>query len=82
MIFNTLTYYLLFLLPTALLFRNVRPDWRPWVCVAGGAAFFLFYSLTQFGGYFGAACLLMFLWESLFSRLYRKGSIFCRIGMA
>lgn len=82
MIFNTLTYYLLFLLPTAILFRNVRADWRPWVCVAGGAAFFLFYSLTQFGGYFGAACLLMFLWESLFSRLYRKGSIFCWIGVA
>ncbi len=82
MIFNTLTYYLLFLLPAAALFRVVRAEWRPLVCGGFGAGFFLFYSVTQFGGYFGAACLAMFIWESLFSRLYRKGSFWCWIGVA
>jgi alginate O-acetyltransferase complex protein AlgI len=81
MIFNSFSYYLLFLLPSAILYRWARPDWRPFVCVAGGAAFFFFYSLTQFGGWFGAACLLMFVWEALFSRLYKKGSFFCVIGV-
>ena len=82
MIFNTLPYYLFFLLPAAILFRMVRADWRPLVCIAAGCGFFLFYSITQFGGYFGAACLLMFFWESLFSRLYRKDSLFCWVGVA
>jgi alginate O-acetyltransferase complex protein AlgI len=81
MIFNTFGYYLLFLFPAAILFRLVRPDLRPIVCSIMGAAFFVFYSLTQFGGYFGAACLLMFLWESLFSRLYKKGSLLCIVGI-
>jgi alginate O-acetyltransferase complex protein AlgI len=80
-IFNTFTYYLYFLFPAAILFRLVRAGWRPLVCSAAGSGFFLFYSLTQFGGYFGAACLLMFFWEALFSRLYSKGSIFCWIGI-
>ena len=82
MIFNTLIYYFLFLLPAAGLFRVVKSDWRPLVCIVAGSGFFLYFSITQFGGYFGAACLLMFVWESLFSRLYKKGSIFCLIGVA
>lgn len=81
MIFNTFAYYLLFLLPASICFRVVRPGFRPLVCSFAGAGFFIYYSLTQFGGYFGAACLLVFLWESLFSRLYKKGSIFCIIGI-
>jgi alginate O-acetyltransferase complex protein AlgI len=80
-IFNTVSYYLLFLLPAAIIFRRVRDDWRPLVCIAAGGGFFLFYSIRQFGGYFGAACLLMFVWEAIFSRLYKKGSIFCWIGV-
>lgn len=81
MIFNTFSYYVFFLLPSAILFRLVKADWRPIVCIIGGSSFFLYYSLTQFGHYFGAACLLMFAWESVFSRLYQKGSIFCWIGV-
>jgi alginate O-acetyltransferase complex protein AlgI len=81
-IFNTFSYYVLFLLPTAIFFRLIRADWRPVVCIIGGSGFFLFYSITEFGGLFGAACLLIMVWESLFSRLYRPGSIFCLIGIA
>jgi alginate O-acetyltransferase complex protein AlgI len=81
MIFNTFAYYLFFLFPAAILFRLVRAEIRPLVCSTAGAGFFLYYSLTQFGGLFGAVCLLIFLWESIFSRLYKKGSIFCIIGV-
>jgi hypothetical protein len=56
-IFNTLAYYLLFLCLAALTFRLVRPAWRPQVCVAFGAAFFIFFSLTAVGGIAGACCL-------------------------
>src|SRR5579885_3118327 len=82
MIFNTFEYFLLFLLPAAVLFRMVRPAAQPWVCLAFGAAFFLFFSFTQIGGRAGAACLLIFIWESLFSRLYRPGSWLCLLGIA
>jgi alginate O-acetyltransferase complex protein AlgI len=81
-IFNTFSYFLLFLAPAAVLFRLVRPNAKPWVCLAFGAAFFVFFSLTQIGGIAGAFCLLIFIWESLFSRLYRKGSVLCLIGIA
>jgi alginate O-acetyltransferase complex protein AlgI len=82
MIFNTLSYYLLFLIPAALAFRSVVPHLRPWVCVVFGACFFVFFSLTAVGGVPGAFCLGIFLWESAFSRLYQKGSWLCWIGVA
>ena len=81
MIFNTFAYFILFLIPAAILFRCARPAVRPWICATFGAAFFTFFSLTQVGGLAGAFCLLIFLWESLFSRLYKKGSILCIIGI-
>jgi alginate O-acetyltransferase complex protein AlgI len=43
--------------------------------------FFIFFSLTSIGGLPGAFCLGMFLWESIFSRLYRQGSWVCWIGV-
>jgi alginate O-acetyltransferase complex protein AlgI len=82
MIFNTFVYYILFLLPAALLFRLVGSRLRPWVCLTFGAGFFIFFSITELNGYLGAACLLIFLWESLFSRLYERGSVFCWLGVA
>ena len=82
MIFNTIAYFLLFLMPAAILFRLVRPSLRPWIILTFGAAFFIFFSLTQIGGVVGAACLIVFIWESLFSRLYRPGSWLCLIGIA
>ncbi|HWF19485.1 MAG TPA: MBOAT family O-acyltransferase [Verrucomicrobiae bacterium] len=81
MIFNTIEYFLMFLVPAAILFRLVKPSLQPWVCLGFGAAFFVFFSLTQIGGAAGAACLLIFIWESLFSRLYRPGSWLCFIGI-
>ncbi len=82
MIFNTLWYYLLFLLPAALSFQWAPPRLRPWICTAFGAAFFGFFSFTALGGPAGAACLLIFLWESAFSRLYGKRSWWCWAGVA
>lgn len=82
MIFNTLEYFLLFLIPAAVLFRTTRPDVRPWILVAFGALFFVYYSLTSVGGIPGAVCLSIFVWETLFSRLYRKGSVWCLLGIA
>lgn len=82
MIFNTFAYFLMFLIPAAVLFRLVRPSAQPWVCVLFGGAFFVFFSLTQIGGVAGACCLLIFVWESIFSRFYKKGSTLCLIGIA
>lgn len=81
MIFNTFAYFILFLVPAAILFRLVRPSVQPWVCIAFGASFFVFFSLTQVGGAFGAACLLIFVWEAIFSRFYKQGSVLCLIGV-
>jgi alginate O-acetyltransferase complex protein AlgI len=81
MIFNTFSYFILFLIPAAVLFRMMRPAIRPWICVGFGGAFFIFFSLTQVGGAAGAFCLLIFVWESIFSRFYKKGSILCIVGI-
>jgi alginate O-acetyltransferase complex protein AlgI len=81
-IFNTFAYFLLFLVPAAVLFRLVRPTAQPWVCLGFGAGFFVFFSITQVGGIAGALCLLIFLWEAAFSRLYKEGSVLCLIGIA
>ena len=81
MIFNTFAYFILFLVPAAIVFRLVRPTAQPWVCIAFGASFFVFFSLTQVGGAFGAACLLIFIWETIFSRFYKQGSLLCLVGI-
>jgi alginate O-acetyltransferase complex protein AlgI len=81
MIFNTWDYYLLFLLPSAMLFRVLNTRYRPWVVLGSGSLFFLYFSYTQLGGLIGAACLGIFLWESLVSRFYKPGSWFCAVGV-
>ncbi|MBA3683787.1 MAG: MBOAT family protein [Planctomycetes bacterium] len=82
MIFNTVAYYALFLLPAAILYRAVALAFRPQVCVVFGGAFFVYFSITAVGGIAGACCLLLFLWEALFSRVYRPGSRWCLAGVA
>lgn len=81
MIFNTWDYYLLLLIPTAVLFRLSRPNVRPFIIAVSGSIFFLYFSYTQLGGSIGAACLLIFLWESFVSRFYKPGSWFCWLGI-
>src|SRR5690242_12895058 len=81
MIFNTFAYCIWFLVPAAILFRLVRPAAQPWVCIAFGASFFVFFSLHQLGGAFGAACLVIFIWETIFSRFYKQGSVLCFVGI-
>src|ERR1039457_1623479 len=80
LIFNTFTYYLFFLLPSAALYRLV-PGWlRPWVIVLFGGGFFLYFAYGM-AGFFGALCLAIFVWESLLSRLYRPSSRWCVVGI-
>ena len=81
MIFTTFSYFL-FLIPTALLFRLSGPRLRPWICVASGVAFFVYFSVTGLAGWIGAACVASFVWESLISRLYTPGSRWCVFGVA
>src|SRR5436190_23123414 len=80
-IFNTFAYYCLFLLPAAALFRVAPPRVRPWVCTTFGVGFFIYFSVTQFGGWFGAACVLLFLWEAMFRSMYRPRSWTCIVGI-
>jgi alginate O-acetyltransferase complex protein AlgI len=72
----------MFLMPAAITFRLVRPALQSWVCLFFGGAFFIFFSITQVGGVAGAFCLFIFVWESLFSRLYKQGSVLCLVGIA
>ena len=80
MIFTTFSYFL-FLIPTALLFRLSGRRLRPWICVASGVAFFVYFSVTELAGWIGAACVAIFVWESLISRLYTPGSRWCVFGV-
>lgn len=80
MIFNTFSYFLVFLLPTAISFRLSPPVFRPWVIAIGGSLFFVKFSYGM-AGVAGTLCLLMFLWESLVSRLYMRGSRWCILGL-
>lgn len=72
---------MLFLVPAAILFRLVRPTAQPWVCLVFGAAFFVFFSVRQVGGIAGAICLIIFIWEAIFSRFYKQGSWICFVGI-
>ena len=81
MIFNTFVYYLVFLLPAAVLFRVSSPRIRPWICAAFGIGFFIYFSAVQFGGWWGASCVLIFIWEALFRWFYRPRAIVCFIGI-
>lgn len=81
MIFNTFSYYFCFLIPAAILFRILSSQFRPWVCAVFGIAFFIYYSATYLGGWAGAACVLIFVWESLFRSLYKPKSSFCIWGV-
>ncbi len=81
MIFNTWDYYLLFLLPASIVFRMTHPAIRPWILASTGCFFFTYFSYTQLGGAVGAACLLIFLWESFVSRFYKPNSWICILGV-
>ncbi len=81
MIFNSWDYFLLFLIPSAILCRAVSPERRPWVIFLSGGLFFTYFSYTQFGGVAGAACLAIFLWESFISRFYKSQSWVCGLGV-
>lgn len=83
MIFNSLIYYLAFLLPSAYLFRRIRLSLRPWIIAAFGSLFFVYFSVTSVGGIRGAACISIILWQS-FCCVYlcRHGSRLCFLVIA
>ncbi|MDO8431582.1 MAG: MBOAT family O-acyltransferase [Candidatus Binatus sp.] len=81
MIFNTFDYYLFFLFPAALLFKLSPLGLRPWVIVVSASIFYVYFSILGFGGVIGAFCLSIFLWESIFSRLYRPRAAICLVGV-
>lgn len=82
MIFNELSYFVLFLLPAVLAFHLLPHVWRPWVLSGFGIAFFIYFGYLHFGGLWGALCVAIFVWEILTSRLYRAGSRWCLFGIA
>lgn len=82
MIFNTFAYYVLFLLPGAVLFRSSSAAWRPRVLALLGSFFFVYFSLGMAGGAWGAACVLLFAWEATFRRWYQPGAWACWLGVA
>lgn len=78
MIFNSLVYFLAFLIPSAFVFRKVAPEFRGWVCCVAGSLFFVYFSLTTVGGKAGAWCLALILWQSFCClRFCRPGSRAC-----
>jgi alginate O-acetyltransferase complex protein AlgI len=81
MIFNEIAYFLLFLLPSVAAFHLCAPRFRPWVLSFFGASFFIYFGYLHFGGFWGACCVLLFVWEMLTSRLYRPGSRWCLFGI-
>lgn len=81
MIFNTIAYYMLFLIPSAIMFRLCTSKVRPWVCVVFGISFFVYFSVTQTGGWWAATCVGIFIWESAFRSFYSPGSRLCFIGV-
>jgi alginate O-acetyltransferase complex protein AlgI len=81
LIFNTFVYYIVFLIPAAVLFRIAGVNTRPWVCAGFGIGFFIYFSVAQFGGWWGAACVSIFLWEATFRYFYRPGAWACLAGI-
>lgn len=80
-IFNTFAYYLAFLIPAAILFRVLPSLTRPWVCIGFGIAFFVYFSVTTVGGWAGAACVGIFIWEAFFRSFYQPRSRLCLFGV-
>ena len=80
MIFNTFAYYLLFLVPAAILYRKLPANLRPWIISIFGSAFFLYFAYSM-AGVAGACCIGIFLWESITSRLYKPESRWCILGL-
>jgi alginate O-acetyltransferase complex protein AlgI len=88
-IFNELSFFVLFLGPCVLAFHAARRLFgerlggalRPWLLAAFGAVFFAYYGTKYFGGFWGAVTVLIFVAELLVSRLYRRGSLLCVLGI-
>jgi alginate O-acetyltransferase complex protein AlgI len=87
MIFNEVTDYLLFLLPSVAAFHlaararvNVLAA-RAWVLSTFGVLFFSYYGYVHFGGWKGTAAVGLFVWELLTSQLYKPRSRWCLFGI-
>lgn len=88
MIFNELTYYLLFLFPSVAVFHVLgathlrrRKVLQSWTLATFGMLFFVWFAHKHFGGRVGILAIAIFIWELAFSRLYRPGSRACLLGI-
>ncbi|MFY7954331.1 MAG: MBOAT family O-acyltransferase [Armatimonadaceae bacterium] len=82
MIFNSIAFFLAFLIPAAILFRRVAPRHRATVAWVSGAAFFIYFSLTSIGGVPGAACLGLIVYQSIFCvTLCPRGKAWCTVAI-
>ena len=88
MIFNELTYYLLFLGPSVLTFHGLsrvaafdRVRARSLSLSVFGVLFFVYYAYVHFGGWKGSLAVGIFVWELLTSQLYKAGSRWCIFGI-
>src|SRR5215472_2966917 len=88
MIFDEVTYYLLFLLPCVAAFHAVARmrthvlAARSFVLATFGVLFFVYYGYVHFGGWKGSAAVGLFFWEIATSQLYRPRSKWCLFGVA
>jgi alginate O-acetyltransferase complex protein AlgI len=87
-IFNEISFFLLFLGPSVLGFHLASHlggsrgrALRPWVLTLFGAGFFAYYGYLHFGGALGAAAILVFVAELVVSRWYSRGSRMCVFGI-
>jgi len=81
MIFGEASYFFLFLIPCVTFFYVGPIQWRNWIIAFFGCCFFAYFGYLHFGGPPASACVLIFAWEALTSRLYKRGSIWCLIGV-
>ncbi len=81
MIFNTVTYYLIFLFPSAILFRIVAQSLRPWVCSFSGIIFFIYFSILISGDGSKAGFVLIILANAFLSLIYRPNLSSCIAGV-
>jgi alginate O-acetyltransferase complex protein AlgI len=87
-IFNEVSFFLLFLAPSVLLFHGAARlpvaralRLRSWILALFGGAFFTYYGYLHFGGLWGAAAVLIFVAELLVSRWYARSSFMCVVGI-
>jgi alginate O-acetyltransferase complex protein AlgI len=80
LIFTSFFYFSL-LVPSSALYRFAPYRLKAYVIASSGFVFFVYFSFYDVGGAPGALCVLLLVWEAIFSRLYAPRSLFCVVGI-